>query len=392
MSGDELNVTWREVPTTFVAGIRFKGKHNELGTYIRKLSESVGSRACGRPFVLYRGGGDMEVCLPVTEPTDDSMRGRDRQGDGESAGRAGARVGRSEDPKIDFRTIEGGLVMCAPFEGDMSSEETGGAVGQTFGELWRLTVERHIGVTEDPWREVFIEYNFEGDELGSAARDEVRYRSELQVPMLLPRWLERLRDGLLRHAGVTVAQHVIGGSDALSPSSDASEKVAWMKGAMARLDAAVRDEGTRRKIMCGCAHVYPAAHIAKLKADYERLGSVDALIEDVVNDPDSMGAPYYRDPEREGNVVFIDKVSQEREKYESAVDPAERRAAACHCPVIKAAILAGEKISPTFCDCGTGWFKPLWEAIVEAPVEVICEESVLQGHDRCKFAIHLPEE
>jgi hypothetical protein len=191
---------------------------------------------------------------------------------------------------------------------------------------------------------------------------------------------------------VSVRQHVIGGSDHLSPSSDPSEKIAWMKGAMERLDAAVKDERTRRTIMSGCAHIYPAAHIAKLKNDYERLGSIDALIEDIARDPGYTGSPYYRDPEREGNVVFIDKVPQEREKYEKVTDPVAKRAAACHCPIVKAAILAGEEISPTFCGCATGWFKPLWEAIVGAPVEVICEESLLQGGDRCKFAIYLPEE
>jgi len=351
---DGLNVSWRTVDDTLVASIRFKGKHEEISAHLGTLSESVGSRACGHPFVLYRGGGDMEVCLPVTEPTDGGVY-----------------------------TLDGGLMMCAPFEGEMGSGEAGDALGRAFGDLWRYTLEHHIGVTEEPWREVFLDYD---PESGGA------YQAELQVPMLLPKWLGRLREGLDRHAGVSVAKHVLGGSECLSPSSDTAEKVAWMKGAMARLDSAVKDEGARRKIMCGCAHVYPAAHIAKLKSDYERLGSVDALIDDIAKDPGYTGAPYYRDPDRDGNVVFIDKVPQEREKHAEATDPVERRAAACHCPVIKAAILAGEDISPTFCGCATGWFKPLWEAIVGAPVEVVCEESVLQGHDRCRFAIYLPEE
>ena len=51
----------------------------------------------------------------------------------------------------------------------------------------------------------------------------------------------------------------------------------------------------------------------------------------------------------------------------------------------------GEEISFTFCNCGAGWFKPLWEGILGEPVDVVCEESVLRGDDRCHFAIHLPE-
>jgi hypothetical protein len=89
------------------------------------------------------------------------------------------------------------------------------------------------------------------------------------------------------------------------------------------------------------------------------------------------GAPYYRDPERGDDVIFIDKAPQEAAKHKEATDPAVKRAAACHCPIIKAAIQRGEKISPTFCNCGTGWFKPLWEAVLGRPVRITCEESVL---------------
>ncbi len=368
MSGDKLNVYWKEVDDALVASIRFNGKHGEIGEHLRRLSESVGPHAHGRPFVLYRGGGDMEVCLPVTGPPDDDSNG-------------GPAPGGS--PEIMYGTLEGAVMMCAPFAGDMGSEETGGTLGEEFGRLWRHTVEHHIGVTEGPWREVLLDY-----EPGAVGP----YRAELQIPMLLPKWLERLRGGLDRYAGISVRQHVLGGSEHLSPASSPSEKVAWMKGAMARLDAAVEDEDKRRAIMCGCAHVYPAERIARLKNEYERLGSVDALLEFIANDPGFDVAPYYRDPGRTGNVILIDKNPQEREKHAGATDPLIKRAAACHCPVVKAAILAGEDMSFTFCSCGTGWFKPVWEAIMEAKVLVVCEESVLHGDERCRFAIYLPEE
>jgi hypothetical protein len=366
--GDGSNVYWKEVYDTLVASVRVNGKHGDIDGHLRRLSESVGSRAHGHPFVLYRGGDDMEMCLPVTGPPDDDSNG-------------GPAPGGS--PEISFGTLGGSVMMCAPFEGDMGSDDTARALGEEFGKLWRHTLEHHIGVTEDPWREVLLDY-----EPGTSGP----YRAELQVPMLLPKWLERLRTGLDRHAGVSVRQHVLGGSERLYPSSSRSEKVAWVKGAMARLDAAVGDEKKRRAIMGGCAHVYPAARIAALKREYERLGSVNALIEFIAKDSGYDGAPYYRDPERVGNVIFIDKIPQERDKHAAATDPLVKRAAACHCPIVKAAILAGENVSFTYCNCGTGWFKPVWETILEAPVNVVCEESVLRGDDRCKFAIYLPEE
>jgi hypothetical protein len=368
VSGDGPNVYWKEVGDALVASVRVNGRHGDIAEHLQRLSESVGPRAHGHPFVLYRGGGDMEVCLPVTAPPDDDRNGRPAPGG---------------SPQVSFCTQGGAVMMCAQFEADMDSDDTGRALGEEFGRLWRYTVEHHIGVTEDPCREVLLDY-----EPGAAGA----YRAELQVPMLLPKWLERLRAGLDRCAGVSVRQHVMGGSERLAPSSSPSEKVAWVKGAMARLDAAVGNEDERRAIMCGCAHIYPVERIAMLKREYERLGGVDALIEFMASDPGFDAAPYYRDPERSGNVIFIDKNPQEREKHANATDPLVKRAAACHCPIVKAAILAGEKVSFTYCNCGTGWFKPVWETILEAPVRVVCEESVLRGDDRCKFAIHLPEE
>ena len=357
MADEGLTVDFRTVGDMLIAGVRFEGGYEEIAGHLENLEREVGSRAVGVPLAIYHGRGRIEIAVPVRGPV-------------ESAG-------------VTSRTLPGGLMLTHPHRGRYGSEEAGKELGEMWGKLWRYTVEHHIGVTEEPWREVYLEDD--PDDPGA-------YTSELQIPMLLPKWLARLRDGLGRHVGEEVVRYVLEGSEGLSPASDSSEKVAWMKGAMARLDESVPDDDARREIVSGCAHVYPEDVIAKLKADYERLGSIDALLESMREDPGYEGAPYYRDPDREGNVIFIDKVPQERQKHEAATDPRIKRAAACHCPVIKAAILADEAIPPTFCHCATGWFRPVWETLVGGPVKVVCEESVLQGHDRCRFAIYLPED
>jgi effector-binding domain-containing protein len=353
----ELTVSFRTVRNMLIAGIRFEGRYEEIAGYLERLEREIGSQAAGNPMAIYHGRGRIEVAVPVREAV-------------ESAG-------------IVSRTLPGGVMLTHPHRGRYGSPEAGKELGEMWGRLWQYTIEHHIGVTEEPWREVYLEED---------ADDPGAYTAELQIPMLLPKWHARLRDGLGRHAGEEIMRLVLEGSEALSPASDPSEKVAWMKGAMARLDEAVPDDDTRREIMSGCAHVHPEDVIAKLKADYDRLGSIDALLESIEKDPGYEGAPYYRDPDRGGNVIFIDKVPQERKKHEEATDPRVKRAAACHCPVMKAAILADEAISPTFCHCATGWFRPVWETLLGKPVKIVCEESVLQGHDRCRFAIHLPED
>ena len=357
MTNDQLNVHWKTVDDTLVATMRFQGKYDEIGDYFTKLEGVVGPHADGDRIVIYHGGADIEVCLPVRGPV--------------------------ESGDVTSYVLQGGQMLCSTFRGRYGSEEAGKALGQQFGAMWRYTIDHHVGVSEDPWREAH---------LGDDPEDPGAYTAELQVPMLLPKWLERFEESLERFAGDDIRREVLAGSEAISPRSDTDEKIAWVKGTMERLDAAVPDADTRREIVCRCAHIYPASQIRKLKNKYDELGGLDPFMAWLEEDPGYEGAPYYRDPERGDDVIFIDKAPQEAAKHKEATDPVVKRASACHCPIIKATILAGEEISPTFCNCGAGWFKPLWEAILERPVKITCEESVLQGHDRCKFAIYLSEE
>ena len=249
-------------------------------------------------------------------------------------------------------------MLCTVHHGPYGPPEADVSLAKTWQVFWRHTAENYIGIDEGPEREVYVEdHNTQGDH-------PERFATELQIPLLFPRWMRCFEKGLDRDAGEGVRRRVMEGSERLTATGDVRERYEWTRRAMEQLDAAVPDEDKRREIMCGCAHIYPKERRAWLKEQYRRLGSVDALIEFIRKDPGYEGAPYYRDPTRPGNVVLIDKGPQQRTAYEEATDPVARRAAACHCPTIKAAILAGEEIPFTFCGCGTGWFKPVWEEIV----------------------------
>ena len=364
MPNDHLTVHWKTLDDTLIASIRFVGQFDEIPRHFGKLAEGVGPHVNGKAFTLYRGGNpeagyDVEVCFPVSQRVD--------KGD------------------IKSRVLEGEDVICTIHRGPYRSEDEDKSIDATWGRFWSYTVEHHIGIAENACREIYLE------DMTDHGDDAERYVTEIMMPLLLPKWLARFEDSLGRFAGDDVKRDVLKGSDDIRPQSDTGKKITWVKGAMERLDAAVPDEDTRREIVCRCAHIYPVGQIQKLKSRYDELGGIDPFMVWLKEDPGYGGAPYYRDPERGDDVIFIDKAPQQAAKYKEATDPVAKRAAACHCPIIKAAIQRGEKISPTFCNCGTGWFKPLWEAILERPVKIVCEESVLQGHDRCKFAIYIDE-
>ena len=59
-------------------------------------------------------------------------------------------------------------------------------------------------------------------------------------------------------------------------------------------------------------------------------------------------------------------------------------------PVGCTMVRTDETISPTFCNCGAGWFLQKWEGILGKPVKVQLIRSVLKGDDLCEVAVHLP--
>jgi len=62
----------------------------------------------------------------------------------------------------------------------------------------------------------------------------------------------------------------------------------------------------------------------------------------------------------------------------------------CHCPRVRELIITGgESFSTTYCYCGAGFYKEIWEHILQRPVRVEVLESVLGGDDLCRIAIHL---
>jgi effector-binding domain-containing protein len=361
---DRSDVFTKVVPDTLVASIRFHGKVDAIGDAFCRLWPAAKGRIAGPAICLYHSGSleagfDLEVAVPVSEPVN---------------------VG-----EVKSRTLEGGDMLCTLHRGAYGPPEAAVSLAKTWAAFGRFVAEHRVGIDEGPEREVYVE-----DHARHGAHSE-RFVTELQIPLLFPRWMRRFEEGLDRHAGEGVRRRVMEGSERLTATGDVRERCEWTKRAMERLDASVPDENARRDIMAGCSHVFPREQREWLKGHYRRLGSVDALIEFLRTDPGFEGAPYYRDPSRPGNVILIDKKPQQKKRFDEATDPLEKRAAACYCPVIKAAILAGEEISFTYCGCATGWFRPVWEEIVGAPVRVVCEESVLKGDERCRFAIYLPD-
>lgn len=220
-------------------------------------------------------------------------------------------------------------------------------------------------------------------------------------------WLSKLSDCLHGIAGEEMRKKVLQGSDKLTSASSKKEIVDWTKEAMKRLDALVYED-KRIQIMTGCACRYPESELSEIRDAYTKTKDIDVahkmlkdkfvsflknslkLDDQVVEDVMSQG--WGLAGVRRGNTVIATKIPKSGllVEYMQEQDRRKRRELYCHCPRIRDAIKLKTKISPTYCYCGVGFYKAIWEYILQRPVKVELLESLLKGDDLCKIAIHLP--
>jgi len=220
-------------------------------------------------------------------------------------------------------------------------------------------------------------------------------------------WLSKFSDSLERVVGEKTRKEVMKGSECLSSDSNRDEVIAWSKVAMERLDSVV-DQEKRIEIMTSCACRYPVSDLQEIRKAYEETRDIglahrmllekfeaflrgtleleDDLVEEI------LGRGWGLAGVRQGNTIIATKIPKSGYlvEYMRETDPQKKRQIYCHCPRIRDVLKSSETLSPTYCYCGAGFYKGLWEEILQEPVEVEMLESVLKGDDVCKVAIRLP--
>jgi effector-binding domain-containing protein len=175
--------------------------------------------------------------------------------------------------------------------------------------------------------------------------------------------------------------------------SSPDERFAWAKEVITRLEG-VADKAERYDIVSSCAHVFPPGQLEKLRTVFKEargktdqpLEAVDAVLAFMAADPGWGEKGTYR----EGSIVYHTKNPCDPEGFKKASTEAEKRAAYCFCPVIRAKLDQGMPI--TYCLCGGGWYRQQWEAATGKPVQVGVARTLLKGDDRCTFSVRLSDE
>ncbi|MGC1120449.1 MAG: DUF6144 family protein [Candidatus Methanofastidiosia archaeon] len=221
-------------------------------------------------------------------------------------------------------------------------------------------------------------------------------------------WLAKFSRQLDEKAGRRIREKIMRGSEDLSTDSDREDVIRWSKGAMELLDSLV-EEKNRKDIMTGCACQYPISQLQEIRRTCEETRDVD-IVHQMLQDQfesflkDELKLENHIINEiitrgwglagiRKGNTIIATKIPKSGclKQYMEEQDPAKRRALYCHCPRVRDAIQSGIHVSSTYCYCGAGFYKGIWEYVLQKPVEVELLKSVLAGDDCCKIAIYLPE-
>lgn len=219
-------------------------------------------------------------------------------------------------------------------------------------------------------------------------------------------WLEKFSHCLEEEAGEGVRTAIMQGSETLSLNSERLEVANWTRTALDQLGVLVEEEKLKT-IMTSCACHYPKSDLQDIRQIYAETQNLDIvhsmlqqrfenfLRESLDLENSMITEIIYRGwglaGVIDGDSIIATKIPKSGflVAYMNETDPQKKRQYYCHCPRVREIIKYGETLPKTYCYCGAGFYKSIWEEILQKPVQVEVLDSVLDGGEACKIAIHL---
>jgi hypothetical protein len=223
------------------------------------------------------------------------------------------------------------------------------------------------------------------------------------------KWLAKLSDALDETAGEALRREIMLGSESLSASTGPDHVAAWTRDLMGRMTARL-EPGTARTAMTRCACQYSKSALQPLREEYARSRDVgivhgmlqerfESFIRDSLQLPRELadkviGQGWGAAGQLAGSSIIATKIpkSGDLQRYFEETDPSLKRQLYCHCPRIRHILKISERFPALYCYCGAGFYRGIWEEILQEPVEVEVLETVLDGGEVCRIAVHLPLE
>jgi len=341
----DYEIAHKKTDKILVGYINFRGEIKDIPSKIDIINQQCKDFALGPPIavidygVYSDGGGDIDLCIPIKETI--------------------------ELDNINTKFLETKEVLFKIHKGSLES------ITETFQHL--STYFNLHGIPGTGWlRLVFHKYNKENPD-----------ENEIEMQCGIHQWDKRLEGNLDRVLGEEVRKEVMRDRETLfTIESSNDERAQWIKMMLNRLDGVANDYEKYDILSC-CAHDFSKKRINTLRSIYNKTSDIDEVLKEMHKD-----YAWYEDPLRKESIIHVTKIPYNPEGYEKAETLEEKKKNYCHCPIVRNHF--NEGISPTFCNCSAGWYRQQWEGILGKPVRIKIIESLVNGDDKCKFAISLP--
>ena len=363
MGTSEVTVK-RVSPLNVLATLRRVAGQDEIVKVIGELRPSVADVLAGPAMALRLGFPrdgkiDVEIAFPV-------KKGVRRDG-------------------FTAKTLPELPVFSVTHVGPVTGGPEGTNLIDTRRKLVRFVNDRNLLVGDDPERFLY----HEGPETHGDHAE--RYVTEVEYAYHAPMWLEALEQGTRRTVGPEAARRVMAGSEGVAEALDGPRLIAWVPGAVDRLDREVPDDRARARILNRCAHHYIVQSGMVLEDAWNEVGKDLRKLVAKITDEKLLGSNYWIDESGPEPLVMIERRSARQEEYEKAATPNEKRYEACFCPLVRDAIRRGDRVSRTFCHCSGGWYAQEWAIVFGETPEVRLVQTMLEGKDSCIFGVVIPD-
>lgn len=340
-----MSVEYRRIEDTLVLVHRIHGKVEDLLKVFFRLKQAAGEAATGVPVVVMHfpltdeKGITMEVCQPLTRPV--------------------------RDGNFQMMTLEGGIAAIALHKGPYEERM------KTYRELIP-GVYKHGHPIQENGREAFVNLDLENPD-----------NTVVEIQAMIIDWDSRLDRHLARVLGAEKKDYVLSGFKDLTLETEQSRRALIIKEALHKLDEIASEEQKYEALSC-CGHEFPVELIHEMRDVYRETKSIDTVIQAMKE-----GHYFYPKVRREGNILYDRKGPARKQALEEAKTREDKLRAICFCPLLKD---MWDEMPETFCYCSAGWPRRLFEGILETPLKVEVNKSLIKGDDYCEFAIYLPED
>ncbi|MFX0058286.1 MAG: hypothetical protein ACFE85_08835 [Candidatus Hodarchaeota archaeon] len=223
-------------------------------------------------------------------------------------------------------------------------------------------------------------------------------------------WIKKYSKCLDNIVGHKIRKKVMKGSERLTDNSNREEIIRWSKKAVEKMDSLI-DEQKIVEIMTGCSCQYPKNQLQNIKEKYNEIKDIalahkmlQEQFEEFLNNPSlNLSEEIIKDIISKGwgsaGILKGDKVIATKIPksgyiidYYKIDDKVEKRNIYCHCPRVRDALKLNIQLPMSYCYCGAGFYKGIWEEILQKPVKVKILETVMKGDDVCRFEIQFPSD